>query len=245
METAKEVIVEPVITTAPESVLSFFDTLLTNKNYLYVSVIVLVLAVVGWVLYTKYFKTSELKIEGVKNVEENKEADADKTKKNFLNPTNDYYIVDPDGSPILITPYIVDIIKHSMQQKQQGQQGQQQADQQAQQQAEQQKAEQQQAQQKAQQQRIQQRKQAQQKQAQQALAQKQRKEERAKSRPQLSHPGEKAQIPDDIIVSEPEDENLGSQDLNDDEIKELKKQLDSLKRNQQYNVTAQNDEDSD
>ena len=211
--------------------------------------IIVIGAGVGWFLYTKYFKTSELKIESIKNVEENKEADKDKTKKNFLNPTNDYYIVDPDGSPILITPYIVDIIKHSMQQKQQGQQQteqqtqqvQQQAEQQAQQQA-QQKAEQQ-AQQKAQQ--IAQRKQAQQKQAQQALAQKQRKEERAKSRPQLSHPGEKAQIPDEIIVSEPEDENLGSQDLNDDEIKELKKQLDSLKRNQKYNVTAQNDEDSD
>ena len=228
METAKEVIVEPVViaaTTAPESMLSFFDTLLTNTNYLYLSLIIVVLVVIGWYLYTNHFKTDTVKIDTTKKNEDTKETD--KTKKNFLNPTNDYYIVDPDGSPILITPYIVDIIKHSMQQKQQAQQPQQPQQQQPQDQQQIQQAQQQQAQQ------------MQQQQAQQKA------QEKSKQRPKLSHPGEKVQIPDDIILSEPEDDNLGSQDLNDDEIKELKKQLESLKKNQKHKVTAQNDEDSE
>ena len=235
METAKEVIVEPVViaaTTVPESMISFFDTLLTNTNYLYLSLIIVVLVVVGWYLYTNHFKTDAVKIDTTKKNEDTKETD--NTKKNFLNPTNDYYIVDPDGSPILITPYIVDIIKHSMQQKQQAQgQAQPQDQQMQQQQMQQQQMQQQQAQQ-------QQAQQMQQQQAQQKAQQ-----EKSKQRPKLSHPGEKVQIPDDIILSEPEDDNLGSQDLNDDEIKELKKQLESLKKNQKHKVTAQNDEDSE
>ena len=228
METAKQVIVEPVVkavTPPSESIFSFFDTLLNNQTYLYLAIVIVILGIAGWFLYTKYFNT--LVNKESKDDKESKEDNKEDNKKNFLNPTNDYYIVDPDGSPILITPYMGDIIRHSMQQKQQAQQPQQQPQQQApQQQAQQQQAQQQQAQQ-------------------QQPVQPQQKQQKQKSRPKLNHPGEKAQIPDEIILSEPEDDNLGSQDLNEDEIKELKKQLDSLKKNQKYKVTAQNDEDSD
>ena len=65
------------------------------------------------------------------------------------------------------------------------------------------------------------------------------------SRPRLSHPGEKVQIPEKIMLSEAEDDNLASQNLNDKEIAELQKQLSSLQRNQKYKVTAQNDEEDD
>jgi len=228
METAKQVILEPVVkavTPPSESISSFFDTLLNNQTYLYLAIVIVVLGVAGWVLYTKYFITLDNKESKEEHNKDNKDNKED-NKKNFLNPTNDYYIVDPDGSPILITPYMGDIIRHSMQQKQQAQQ---------------QQAQQQQAQPPQPPQQQQQPQQPQQT----VQQQPQQKQQKQKSRPKLNHPGEKAQIPDEVILSEPEDDNLGSQDLNEDEIKELKKQLDSLKKNQKYKVTAQNDEDSD
>ena len=222
METAKQVIVEPVVnavTPPSESIFSFFDTLLNNQTYLYLAIVIVVLGVAGWFLYTKYFNTLVNKEgEETKETKENKEDDKKENKKNFLNPTNDYYIVDPDGSPILITPYMGDIIRHSMQQKQQAQQAQQPPQMQQ--------------------------PQTQQPQMQQPQ-QPEQMQQKQKSRPKLNHPGEKAQIPDEINLSEPEDDNLGSQDLNEEEIKELKKQLDSMKKNSKYKVTAQNDEDSD
>ena len=64
-----------------------------------------------------------------------------------------------------------------------------------------------------------------------------------KLRPKLSHPGEHMNIPDKIMLTDAEDDNLANQDLNNDEILELKRQLNIMKKNQAYKVSAQNDED--
>jgi hypothetical protein len=64
-------------------------------------------------------------------------------------------------------------------------------------------------------------------------------------RPKLNHPGETQHIPENILLTEAEDENIATQDLTNDEIAELKSQLQSLQRSQHYQVSALNDEDSD
>jgi hypothetical protein len=61
-----------------------------------------------------------------------------------------------------------------------------------------------------------------------------------KPRPKLSYPTEN--IPN-VMLTEAEDDNLAAQDLNNEEIVELKRQLELMKKNQNYQVTAQNDED--
>jgi len=45
------------------------------------------------------------------------------------------------------------------------------------------------------------------------------------------------------MLTEAEDDNLAAQDLNNEEIVELKRQLELMQKNQNYQVTAQNDED--
>jgi len=64
-------------------------------------------------------------------------------------------------------------------------------------------------------------------------------------RPKLNHPGETQHIPENILLTEAEDENIATQDLTNEEIAELKSQLQSLQRSQHYQVSALNDEDSD
>jgi len=64
-------------------------------------------------------------------------------------------------------------------------------------------------------------------------------------RPKLNHPGENQHIPENILLTEAEDENIATQDLTNEEIAELKSQLQSLQRNQKYQVSALNDEDGD
>jgi len=218
---------------AKENVISsFFTKLISNKNYIYVLVIVIVLALIGYYLYMKYFsKKTEKKIE-------NKKED----KKQILNPQNEYYIIDPNGNPILLTPYFLDIMKHNMTKEnpdlnqipmpklpQMASLPQPSLPQPS---------------------------------LPTALPTPKKQQESdsdsdsesesdnsssdkapvKKQKPRLSHPGE-SQIPENVMLTEAEDDNIANQDLTNDEIIELKRQLDIMQKNQNYQVTAQNDED--
>jgi hypothetical protein len=71
------------------------------------------------------------------------------------------------------------------------------------------------------------------------------KKEESKTRPKLNHPNDLSTIPENVLVTDAEDDNIAGQDLNDDEIEELKNQLEGLRKNQKQQVTAVNDEDDD
>ena len=219
------------------SISSFTTTLMSNNMYLYILGIVAVLAFIGYYLYLKYFVNT-------KPVEEEKPK-ANEPKKNYLNPTQEYYLIDPSGNPILMNPYFLDILKHHMTQKS-GEQPKMEQQQMQQQQMQQQQMQQQMEQQQIEQQQIEQQ-QMEQQQIQQTKPDSSSEEDSdstvEKLRPKLSHPGEHMNIPDRIMLTDAEDDNLANQDLNNDEILELKRQLDLMKKNQAYKVSAQNDED--
>ena len=63
-----------------------------------------------------------------------------------------------------------------------------------------------------------------------------------KQRPKLSHPKDKA---DNLGLSEIEDENIAALNLTNEEMAELKKQILALKKSQNKQISAQNDEEDD
>jgi len=169
-------------------------------------------------------------------------------KKNILNPQNEYYIIDTNGNPIILTTYFFDIMKHNMSKENPDlnqlpmpkpptqmaqlptpalpqmnlpmpamlptpQPRQQKPESESESESE---------------------SDSEESSSEKAPVQKQR--------PRLSHPGE-TQIPDNVMLTEAEDDNIANQDLTNDEIIELKRQLDIMQKNQNYHVTAQNDED--
>ena len=67
-------------------------------------------------------------------------------------------------------------------------------------------------------------------------------EEERKQRPKLSHPKDKV---DNLGLSEIEDENIAALNLTNEEMAELKKQILALKKSQNKQISAQNDEDDD
>lgn len=229
---------------------SFFTKLISNKNYIYVLLLVIVLALIGYYLYMKYFsKKTEKKSKEDKSEEKVEKVEGKKEeKKNILNPQNEYYIIDPNGNPILLTPYFLDIMKHNMSKENPDlnqlpmpkpptqmaqlptpslpqmnppmpamlptpQPRQQKSESESESDSE---------------------SESEESSSEKAPVQKQR--------PRLSHPGE-TQIPDNVMLTEAEDDNIANQDLTNDEIIELKRQLDIMQKNQNYHVTAQNDED--
>jgi hypothetical protein len=246
-----------VIVSDKMSISSLFEKLSNNKTYLYVVLIVIVLAIIGYYLYVKYFNMGEKKKDSKESKESKESKDSkdskeqknskelkelnksDDSKKQILNPTNEYYIIDPNGNPILVTPYFIDIMKHNM----------------AKQNPEMQEEEEHQMPQMPQMQQMPQMPQMPQMGPPQLPPPRPQKKQddtdsssddsstddsSQKPRPKLSYPTEN--IPN-VMLTEAEDDNLAAQDLNNEEIVELKRQLELMKKNQNYQVTAQNDED--
>ena len=106
--------------------------------------------------------------------------------------------------------------------------------------AQQQLAQQQIAQQQIAQQQMQQQ-QMQQQQLQQQQMQQQQMQQQQKQRPRLSHPN--VETNNNVNITDNEDDNIATQDLTQDEIEGLKKQLDLMQMKQSASITAQNDED--
>ena len=187
---------------------SLLEQVLSNKTYLYIVLAVVVLAAIGFYLYKKQL------LGGKEEQSQKKEA-----PKEILQPTKEYYLVDPNGNPILVNKYFSKILQSEMQDQSQIQH----------------------------QQQAQHQKQAHGSimvnnqiplppppsnyQVQRPVQQKQR--------PRLSHPGE-VEI-DNVNVTEREDENVATQDLTQTEIDELRKELEKMQRKQSAPITAQNE----
>lgn len=103
---------EPVVETVTQTPVSFFSKLLENKLYLIILGVVIVLGAIGYYLYFKYMKGGSIKslFGGSSPVIE--------TKKHILNPSEEYYLLDPNGNPILISPYFNDIVRSHILQNQ-------------------------------------------------------------------------------------------------------------------------------
>jgi len=184
---------------------SLLEQVLSNKTYLYIVLAVVVLAAIGFYLYKKQLLGGKEE----KKEEQQKKAGA----KEILQPTKEYYLVDPNGNPILVNKYFQKILQSEMQDQAQMQHQQQAhgsimvnnqiplppppSNYQVQRPVQQ------------------------------------------KQRPRLSHPGE-VEI-DNVNVTEREDENVATQDLTQTEIDELRKQLEMMQRKQAAPITAQNE----
>jgi len=255
--------VAPEAPVVPVSENSFnLNFLLNNNMYIaYIVLILVVLIAIGIYLYRKYFvkiKTTE-KLENTEKKEK---------VKQILDPTKEYYLKD-GTKEILLNSFFDDIIinkqvnkdeliqklqnefqqlqadkqqVHQMQQQltQQAQMMQLQAQQSQQTQQPQQTHHSQVLQQSQQMQQPQQMQQTHQMQQTQAHVLQQPSEK--KQRPKLSHPKDKA---DNLGLSEIEDENIAALNLTNEELAELKKQILALKKSQNKQISAQNDDDDE
>jgi hypothetical protein len=192
-----------------------------NKNYIYILLVIIALAIIGFYLHKKYFKldppnNKKQKNEKEKEKEKNSEND-DEDDKKILNPMEKYYIVDKKGNPTLINPFLNDLLTNNIVSGKDFEEL------------------------------LKSNKELSLELEKIKNDNSKKQKEKERERPKLSHPNENTNqnIPDNILMTDVEDENLATQDLTDGEIAELKKQLQILQRNQNYKVMAQNDEDDD
>jgi hypothetical protein len=253
-------VVDNVIGSTVENTSSLLEQIYNNKTYVYILVVVLVLAGIGIYLYlnqstnkSKNDKSKDDKSKDDKSKDDKAKDDKakdDKSKeevneqKDLLNPNKDYYLVDPSGKTILVNKYFPKILQSEMQENQMVQQ---QIIQQ------QQRIKDQMMQQQMMQQQMVQQQMVQQQMTQPIMVNNQigmpssgqnrviQTQQMPSQRPKLSHPGESA-IPD---VDLDEDDNIANQDLTQDEIDELKKQLEVMQRKQSAPITAENEGNTD
>ena len=246
---------------------SLLEQLTSKKLYIYVIIAICVLAYISYYLYNKYFSNKEQIIETISN---NKQLES---KKHILSPDTEYYLLDNDGNPILMNEHLNIFLQNQSEQtkqleqpkqpeqtilinnklsqysepSKQQQQTQQQQTQQQQMQKQQMQKQQMQQQQMQKQQQMQmqqqqmQQQQMQQQQLQQQQMQQQQMQQQQKQRPRLSHPN--VETNNNVNITDNEDDNIATQDLTQDEIEGLKKQLDLMQMKQSASITAQNDED--
>jgi hypothetical protein len=199
-----------------------------NKNYIYILLVIIALVIIGFYIYKKYIKLNQIKLDSPNNNKKEKEKEKGKKEKDseneeddkkILNPMEKYYIIDKKGNPILINPFLNDLLTNNLVSGKEFE-GLLKVNKELNTELEKIKND---------------------------NSKKQKEREKEKERPKLSHPNENTNqnIPENILMTDAEDENLATQDLTDGEIAELKKQLQILQRNQNYKVMAQNDEDDD
>jgi len=228
MEAVKEV--QVVTQNELNTITSSFDFLLNNQIYIYAVVILIVLIIIGWYLYNKYFnksvsdknskKDESLEKETDKNKDQDKDQykNKDQDKDTVKGPENsksnnnvkmesetEENIIDPNKKYYLVdqkgNPILLNDYFNGI------------------------------VSHKLQQNELEREK----------VLRVDQQNSKQKQRPKLSHPGEQ----NDVSLNDLEDENLAALNLTNEEMLELKKQLLQLQKNQKQQVTAQNDEDSD
>lgn len=204
-EVVKEV-VEKINDSINEQASVVINKITGKKTAIYLIILVIVLGGIGYYLYKKHFNKPEEPKKEDKPVIKKED---DSGKKQILNPSNEYYILDPNGNPILISTYFNDIVKLHLTKQQMMQAPVM----------------------------VQIPMQAQEKTPDTDKNQRQE----IKQRPKLTHPDES----DENESSEQEDDNIADQNLTNEEIEALKKELEIMERKQKAQVMAQNDEDDD
>lgn len=106
-----------------KTVQQLFSKIINNKIYLGILIVVVVLLIVGLVLYKQYYHKLNIDF---KIPFFNKKNETKQTKNNLLNLSEEYHIIDPKGEKILVTPFLIEILKqHCNQNNQQPQEPQQ------------------------------------------------------------------------------------------------------------------------
>lgn len=114
LDNSVSVVAVPNIVAKPENIQVFknvISKILGNKLYLIILIIVVVLIIAGLILYKYYYNKINMKL---KLPFLSKET----SKNNLLNLTEEYHIIDPDGEKILVTPYLIEILKQHYNQSQ-------------------------------------------------------------------------------------------------------------------------------
>jgi hypothetical protein len=101
---------------------NLLSKIMSNKLYLGILIVVVLLIIAGLVLYKQFYH--KLKF-GFKipflSQSSNSNNTKNNTKNNLLNLSEEYHIVDPNGEKILVTPYLIEILKQHYNNKSQTQ----------------------------------------------------------------------------------------------------------------------------
>ena len=84
---------------------TFLQQLLSNKIYIYIIIGIIILAIVSYYLYIKYFYKSEKELEPEIELEPEPELEPEleqERKKHIISPDIEYYLLDSSKNPILI-----------------------------------------------------------------------------------------------------------------------------------------------
>ena len=96
------------------------DFLLNNQIYIYLIVILIILVIIGWYLYNKYFNKKNEESLDIKKSNKDHISNEKEDNEHIMNPKKKYYIIDQNNNPILLNPYLPNILNHhnSIQQNQ-------------------------------------------------------------------------------------------------------------------------------
>jgi len=102
---------------------SLLQQLTSNKLYIYIIIAIVVLAFIGYYLYTKHFSKKE-KNEKSDKSEKNQDNDQSisltkkelESKKHILSPDTEYYLLDRSGNPILMNHHFTNFLQHNHEQ---------------------------------------------------------------------------------------------------------------------------------
>jgi hypothetical protein len=95
---------------------SLLQQLTSNKLYIYIIIGIIVLAVIGYYLYTKHFSKKD-KSEKQEKAQETSSTKKDlESKKHILSPDTEYYLLDRSGNPILMNQYFGSFLNNSQEQ---------------------------------------------------------------------------------------------------------------------------------
>lgn len=95
---------------------SLLQQLTSNKLYIYIIIAIVVLAFIGYYLYTKHFSKNE---KTSKSDKTEKSQDNDQTlketqfKKHVLSPDTEYYLLDRSGNPVLMNQYFANFLQNN------------------------------------------------------------------------------------------------------------------------------------
>jgi FtsZ-interacting cell division protein ZipA len=90
---------------------SLLHQLTNNKLYIYIIIAIIVLALIGYYLYTKHFSKSKSekkveKLEENSNLEQKSQSEqVRENRKHILSPDTEYYLLDRNGNPVLMNQH--------------------------------------------------------------------------------------------------------------------------------------------
>jgi hypothetical protein len=101
-------LVEKAVVETQEKSESLLQQLTSNKLYIYIIIAIVVLAFIGYYLYTKHFSKKDKPEKSQETSSVKKELES---KKHILTPDTEYYLLDRSGKPILMNQHFANILQ--------------------------------------------------------------------------------------------------------------------------------------